>query len=381
MEETKEIQNNELVQVIRLNSLEPATEEAIRNSFMPFFLQTQEWKEKVMALVVKDINEVEKMQQAREARLILRNIRTDADKKRKELKEDSLNYGRAVQGVYNFIESIVKPMETHLQEQEDFVLIQEENIRKELRITRSEELTPYAEFVPIGLDLGNMTEEDYKKMLNGARLQQKDKIETEAREKAEQKKREEKEAEDREAQKKENERLKKEAEAKAEIRKKRSEEMRPYIIFIRDYNALLEMEEKEYTTALAEIIVGAKQHWEYEAEEARKKTEREQKERDQNEKLRKEKEAQLQKERLAREKAEKELNDKKAADAKALADKAELEELELNKGDLEKFISLMDDLVKFKERYTFKSKKYKKIQTDINTLIDKIIIHVTPQKK
>lgn len=365
--ETKINKNEEeLVQVIKLNSLEHATEKAIRDSFLPFYEQAAEWKEKALALVVKDINETDLMQQAREARLILQKIRTSADKKRKELKEDSLNYGRAVQGVYNFIEDLIKPIEKHLQEQEDFVIIEEEKIRTKLHADRTEELKPYAEFVPFGLDLGNLTEDDYQKMLKGAKLQQKDKEETLAREKAEREERERLEAEQREAQRIENERLKKEAEEKAALRAKRNEELRPYIIFIRDYNAMLEMEEKAYSSALAEIIVGAKQHWDHEAKVAREKAVQE--------RLRNE---QLEKERLAREKAERELQEKKAAEEKAAADKLAAEEAEAAKGEAEKFADLIAQITALKTKYTFKSKKYKGLQNAVNTLLDKIIDYAT----
>ena len=58
------------------------------------------------------------MQEARIARLALRDIRIQADKTRKALKEESLRYGKAVQGVYNVIEYLITPIEKHLEERE-----------------------------------------------------------------------------------------------------------------------------------------------------------------------------------------------------------------------------------------------------------------------
>lgn len=374
--ETKKTNDEALVQVLKLNSLEHATEEAIRASFLPFYEQATEWKEKALAVVVTDINQVELMQQAREARLILKDLRVSADKKRKELKEDSLAYGRAVQGVYNFIEDLIKPIEKHLQAQEDFVTIQETRIREELRESRNLELQPFAEFVPVGIDLGNYTETEYQNLLYNCRVLEKNKKDREAEEKAAAEKAAQERAEAEEAQRKENEILKAEAEAreKAEAeakakRAKRNEELRPYAMFIRDYNAMLDMSDEDYTSALAEIIVGAKQHWEHEAAEQKKK---EQKEADYQ--------LQLKKEQEAREKAERELKAKKEAEEKAAAEKAAAEEAEAAKGDTAKFADLIVQLGALKTKYTFKSRKYKGLQNAVNVLIDKIIEYATNPK-
>jgi len=62
----------------------------------------------------------------------------------------------------------------------------------------------------------------------------------------------------------------KQAKEKAEkdlIIKKRSDELRPYIIFIRDYNGMINMSEVEYQKEFKDIYEAAKQHYEYEAKE------------------------------------------------------------------------------------------------------------------
>ena len=116
---------NELVKVVETSGVEPQTATTLKESFLPFFEQAEEWKRKAEALVVTDATQVHDMKMARTARLALKEIRVNADKKRKELKEDSLRYGKAVQGVYNVIEFLIAPIEKHLQEQEDFVAIAE----------------------------------------------------------------------------------------------------------------------------------------------------------------------------------------------------------------------------------------------------------------
>lgn len=155
--------------------LELQTKKLLKDSFTSFFTQSEEWMRKGKALIVTDESQVDEMRDARTARLALKEIRVNADKKRKELKEDSINYGKAVQAVYNVIESRIKPIEDHLRKQEDFVKISEEKKKNELREKRNEEISPYYEFVPFGIDLGNITDTDYERLLNGAKLQSEEK--------------------------------------------------------------------------------------------------------------------------------------------------------------------------------------------------------------
>ena len=117
-------QNNELVRVINESGVEQSTALTLQSSFLPFFEQAEQWKIKAESLVVTDASQTREMKMAREARLALKDIRVSADKTRKALKEDSLRYGKAVQGVYNVIDYLIAPIEKHLEEQEKFPEIQ-----------------------------------------------------------------------------------------------------------------------------------------------------------------------------------------------------------------------------------------------------------------
>lgn len=200
--------SNELIQVVETSGLEQQTANTLKDRFLPFFTDAEEWKKKADSLVVTDASQVREMNMAREARLALKAIRVNADKTRKELKEDSLRYGRAVQGVYNVIEFLIVPIEQHLEKQEKFVEIQEAARKDALRSLREEELAPYSEFVVANIDLGSLSDDDYAKMLNGAKLQLQ--AQKEAAKKAEEERiaREKAEAEERERIRKENEALK-----------------------------------------------------------------------------------------------------------------------------------------------------------------------------
>lgn len=225
-------ETNELVVVIDQSGVEQQTANTLKESFLPFFEQAEEWRRKAEAIRVTDASQVLEMQSARFARLRLREIRINADKTRKALKEDSLRYGKAVQGVYNVIEYLIAPIEEHLEKQERFVEIQKAEQEARLKAAREMELAPYAEFVP-PVFLGLMPEDEYQTLLQQVKGQMAQKIEMEQKAEADRIERERKEAEEREKMRVENERLKKEAEerekamqqerAKAEAERKAAE--------------------------------------------------------------------------------------------------------------------------------------------------------------
>lgn len=169
----------DLVKVIQESGVEESTATTLQQSFMPIFEKANEWAVKAKALVVTDASQKAEMKMARTARLALREIRIEADKTRKTLKEDSLRYGKAVQGVYNVVEYFIKPIEDYLDEQEHFVEIQQAKNEALLQEERTREVQQYAEFIPYGLNYGKMTEEDYTKLLSGAKLQKEQKEEAE----------------------------------------------------------------------------------------------------------------------------------------------------------------------------------------------------------
>lgn len=206
------MQTNELIKVVDESGLETQTSSYLKEKFLPFFEQAEKWKSQAEKLVVTDVSQKKEMMLAREARLALRDIRIQADKTRKALKEDSLRYGKAVQGVYNVIEYLVVPIEKYLEEQERFEEIQEQNRKAALKAVRDEEIQIYSEFIPFGLDLGEMSDENYQKLLNGAKMQYNAQIEAQKKAEEERLAKERAEAEERERIRIENEKLRKEAE-------------------------------------------------------------------------------------------------------------------------------------------------------------------------
>ena len=333
-------ETNEIVKVVEQSGLEQQTAKTLLESFTPFFEKADEWRQKAETLVVTDVSQTREMKMAREARLALKEIRVNADKTRKALKEDSIRYGKAVQGVYNVIEYLIVPIEQHLEKQEKFAEIQEAERRAKLKAEREAEIQPYVEFIPYGLDFSVMTDEDYAKTLNGARLQLQAKVEAELRAEQERIAKEKAEAEERERIRIENERLRAEAEARerqmAEERAKAEAERK----------ALEEQARKEREAAEAKLRAEA---------EARAKVEAE---------LKAKAEAEAKAKREAEEKAAAELKAKQLAEkkAKAAPDKAKLTELAKTIG-----ATVLPEV---------KSEDAQKIVSEVKTLLEKVVAHI-----
>jgi colicin import membrane protein len=125
-----------------------------------------------------------------------------------------------------------------------------ENLHNE----RYSRLAKYADFIPgfEEIHFGVITDESYIQ------------YGTEAKEK--------KEAHDAEQAriKAENDRLQKEKDEADKRMEARSNELKPYIVFIRDYNALIKSDEADYQKQFADIKKGAEDHWEYERQQQAK---------------------------------------------------------------------------------------------------------------
>jgi colicin import membrane protein len=173
-------------------------------------------------VVKMDIDDHNASKRARETRLMLRDNRTKGIAVwHKTNKEVFLRAGQFIDAVKRKEESVNLRMEETLEKIEKHAEIKEQKRLDEIEASRIENLQPYSEFVPFGANLRNITDEDFIKILNGAKLQFEAKLEAER--KAEEERLEverlaelarierEKEIE---AQRLENERLKKEAEAK-----------------------------------------------------------------------------------------------------------------------------------------------------------------------
>ena len=315
----QEIINKELVKY----TLEEETKIRLREIFTPILEQVSGWRDKALALVITDATQLTEMQQAREGRLILKDLRCEAERLRKTLKEDSLQKGRAIDGIANLVKGIIEPIEDHLQAQEDYAKIKEAERRSALKIARVNILTPLGVTVEF-YNLEDMSEEAFNGLVAQSQRQILEKQEAARKAVEEQAAREQAERAEQERQRLENERLKKEAEELEAKRKAEAEEARKREQELADQ---LRKQREEEARKLAEIEARAKAEREeaarIKAEEDKKLAEARELVRLQEEDKRKAEHLAKQKEQIAKQEA-----DIQAKRIKELEDRAKAQEAE-----------------------------------------------------
>ena len=288
--------------------------EKIKQSYLPYFEAMAQIKDESTRINWEHPTLTDE-KIARDLRLRMVKIRTGSESVKDERKKIHSLKANLEQSTWNLIKSSSLLMEATFEALEKRREIEEKTRIKAIKDTRIAELEPYKELISFEfIDLGNMSESNYLSLLNGAKLQVK--AQEEEKVKAEEARiaKEKEEREERERITKENERLKAEAaekekqlkierekaevarklieeiaakeralaeaklkqerevneklQAEAELIKKRTEnrskELQPFIVFIRDYNSLINKEESEYKKELVDIKKGAEQQWEHE---------------------------------------------------------------------------------------------------------------------
>ena len=300
---------------------------------------------------------------ARDLRLRTVKIRTGAGDLKEGRKRIYLLRGNLEQAAYNLIAASCKLAEEVFTSVEKAREIAEAKRRQELACLRQVELQPYLEFLPFELKFGEMSDEDYAKVLNGAKLQADYKIQQVKKAEEERIAREK----EQERIRIENEKLKKEAEAKEKqllFERKQAEEL---------------AEKARIKADLERKVVEAKARKEREEIEAKAEKERQIAET----KLKAEREAREKLKAEIRAKEARELQAKKEADAKIYAE-VKARQLAEKKAkaapDKMKLIALartIDGLI----LPEMKSEEGEKILADIKTLLSKISYYIREKTK
>lgn len=298
-----DLKQNQLAIVAQESGLESGKVEGLLQSFAGYFDEARKLAAESKDIIVTDESQTELMVKARESRLALKRVRVDVENTRKQLKEQSLREGRAIDGISNLIKALIVPVEEHLEKQEKYAEIKElERIAKrhEQRILA---LQPLVDDVSV-FNLRDMSDAAFDQLLKSSKEAHEAKLAAER--KAE---------EDRLVEEKRQKRL-----------NDRRIELAPYQEFV-DINhpGLIDMSEDEYQKTL-EGAKAKKKANDDEQEKIRKENEalraKEEAARQAKEaaeaKLRAEKEAQEKKEREAREAEEANKRAEEEAERKAL---------------------------------------------------------------
>jgi len=349
-----------------LQVIEKSKAEAIRATFEPMVAMLREFEDAYNSVITASKKEVTKelTNTAKRLRLDIGKVRIEAEKLRKEQKEEYLRAGKAIDAVNNILRWAVTDKENRLKEIEDYFEIQDQLRLEKLQADRAEKLSKYVEDAH-ERNLASMDEDVWKAYFSTKKQEYEDRIAAEK--KAE---------EDR----KENKRLDK-------IENARRLEIAPYSDFIKKEALpdIRNMDEKRYQSFLngfkhrkaeydteQERIRKENERIRKEQETERKKVEAERKARD--EKQRKEREAfeaKLKKERKERQKAEAEIKAKKEAEEaerKKVEEEKRKAELAPDKEKLLAFAGCLDNI----ERPVLKSETTRQILSSAIIAIQRI---------
>jgi hypothetical protein len=138
-------------------------------------------EEEYKKVVILDINDKETSKKARKLRLEIKDNRTKGiEKWHKDSKELFLRGGQFVDAIKNLEIGVNQEMEASLEVIENHFETQERIRKENLKNERVSLLEEYKDFVPFGLNFGEMSQEEFDKVLNGAKLQHEQKIATDA---------------------------------------------------------------------------------------------------------------------------------------------------------------------------------------------------------
>lgn len=159
---------SDLILIAKENNIPDTEAQSLEKTFTPFFQKAAEWKAAAEKIKVNSIEDIDQMEKASEARKALKKIRCEVDTKRKELKEESLRKGKAIDGMANIIKFLIIPIEEDLEKKEKFIKLEQERIAREKFEERQGELALYeadTEFIR----LEEMDEESYQAFLSRAK--------------------------------------------------------------------------------------------------------------------------------------------------------------------------------------------------------------------
>lgn len=94
----------------------------------------KEWETKAKEIVVTSRDQKTEMEMAKVARKKFSDLRIEVEKSRKQMKEQSLRKGQAIDAIARFLVSLISPIEEHLKLQEDFIKIEDAKKAEQLRL-------------------------------------------------------------------------------------------------------------------------------------------------------------------------------------------------------------------------------------------------------
>lgn len=132
---------NEIQVIIDEQKIAKVSGDELLKAFGAPFTEAGEILAHYQEIEVTDVDQRDLMAIAKSRRLILKKIRTTVENTRKELKEDSLRKGKAIDAVARYIREHIQPAEDYLELQEKFAERLEESKRLQEKTERIEKLS------------------------------------------------------------------------------------------------------------------------------------------------------------------------------------------------------------------------------------------------
>lgn len=216
--------NNDLALIAKESNLPNSKVQELLSNFGESFKQAKAITEKSAELEVTDTSQIKEMQLARTSRLELKNIRVEVEHTRKELKEQSLREGKAIDGMANIIKALIIPVEERLEKMEKFAEIKAAEQKAKRHAERLGKLGAYVSDTSI-YSLEDMADEAFDNLLAGAKQAHEDRIAADKKAEQDRIARQKAEAEEQAKIRAENEKLRAEQQKReAEIAKERAEQ-------------------------------------------------------------------------------------------------------------------------------------------------------------
>lgn len=209
------MQDNQLSLIVNQAGLAENKSKQLLQSFGDLFNDARQTVKFAKDIVVTDVSQVEEMRKARETRLELKSTRVKVENTRKELKEQGLREGKAIDGIANVIKALIVPVEEYLENQEKFAERIEAERKNKIEAERVSQLLKYVEEAEsYSLHPDKMSQDTFDKLLENSKLAFEARKKAEADAEAERLAKIEAEKAEQERIKQENAKLKAEAEAR-----------------------------------------------------------------------------------------------------------------------------------------------------------------------
>lgn len=165
-------------QLLQLEGISDEKAALLIDHFSNFYTIAADWKAKAEAIKVSGTDQVAEMKMARTGRLFLKDKRVAIENLRKQLKEESLREGQAIDRVARELKGLIEPIETYLESQEKYAEIQENIRRSNLRDTRLPALVELGYNTSAG-DPADLTEGEYTQLIDSLKAIKAAKMEAE----------------------------------------------------------------------------------------------------------------------------------------------------------------------------------------------------------